>query len=91
MIVRVKEVWDGRYTMQIDLAAIERSCGTTIVDKYENRKYVDLSVTQTKRIFKWIRRHVFDEQLNEIEEFMDNSKNKKMAKAWNDTVPKRKK
>lgn len=91
MIVRVKERWDGEYIMQIDLAAIERSCGVMVVDKLDNRKYVDLSVTQTKRIFKWIRQHVFDEQLDEIEEFMDDSKNKKMVKAWNDTVPKRKK
>lgn len=91
MIVRVKEVWDGRYTMQIDLAAIERSCGTTIIDKYDNRRYVDLSVTQTKRIFKWIRQHVFDDQLDDIDRFMAETKNKKMAKAWNDTISKKKK
>lgn len=75
--------------MAFDFDAIEHSCGLKIKDIDTKTWYVDLPIPQTKKIFKFIRSHATDEQLAEIEEFMDDSKNKKMVKAWCDTLGKK--
>lgn len=88
MIVRLKECWNGKYSITFDLEAIEQSCGVKIKDVDTNTWYVDLSIPQTKKIFKFIYQHADDNQIAEVDEFMINSKNKKMVKAWLDTARK---
>lgn len=87
MIVTIRE-WThcGKYSMGVDLAAIEKSCGRVIVDKYEGVTWTDYTVRRCKKLFRYLRQHVDEDQLKQIEAFCASSKNAKMRKAWADTA-----
>lgn len=76
--------------MQFDLSEICKECGKQVTESYfdpKTKKEVKsrmslLRISQAKKIFKFIKIHLDDAELQKVEDFIRTLKNDKAIKVW---------